>query len=302
MRSGTIPTSIQDVPASGRWYVTNGANAVGPIDLDLIPQVTLRVRVPGEEGEPDLASTTLLLDKTKPEAIFRHRFPMAFTTARLFVRPEWLDAQGQVHTGPTQEVRGDLYVALGPFVASLHLRVVPAADWESVTQIAVQVRYRDGDHTFNKDLVFVPSGGRAVQEVEIPLLDAKNRTYEWTQTVLRLDGTVSQEEWTESTKSILVVGASKKTSGDVRIVLVGAPPETAGVRVDLWAVDANGEEQSAAVFLIPGSATEKVASLPLDTEGRLSYRYEVRRISAEGEELVKLGEGESALLVVNGGG
>jgi len=46
MRSGTIPTSIQDVPASGRWYVTNGANAVGPIDLDLVVRGVEAGKVP----------------------------------------------------------------------------------------------------------------------------------------------------------------------------------------------------------------------------------------------------------------
>ena len=44
--------------------------------------------------------------------------------------------------------------------------------------------------------------------------------------------------------------------------------------------------------------TEKTVTVPLTADGALNYRYEVRRITENGEELVKSDEGTTALLLV----
>jgi len=51
-------------------------------------------------------------------------------------------------------------------------------------------------------------------------------------------------------------------------------------------------------FLRAGQDVETVVTLPLDGEGRLRYRYQIQRITAEGgEDVVRVGEGQSNLLV-----
>ncbi|HYG62238.1 MAG TPA: hypothetical protein VEL74_06630, partial [Thermoanaerobaculia bacterium] len=98
-------------------------------------------------------------------------------------------------------------------------------------------------------------------------------------------------------QSVLLVGREAAKAGDVRIVWVGAPGDAFGLRVDFWVVNGGGEELTVGAFLRTGEGQTTI-TLPLDGDGRLRYRYELRRLGPQGEELVRLGEGESNLLVV----
>ena len=70
------------------------------------------------------------------------------------------------------------------------------------------------------------------------------------------------------------------------------------LRVDVWAQTASGEEQHSELLR---SGEQKAMALPLDGDGQLRYRWEVRRIGAAGEALVRSGEGATDLLVVQAG-
>ena len=86
----------------------------------------------------------------------------------------------------------------------------------------------------------------------------------------------------------------------MRIVWVGAPGDALGLRVDFWVETGAPEDEQTSVFLRPGETEAKV-TLPLDSEGRLRYRFEVSRFTAAGQEPVRRGEGETNLLVVQAG-
>jgi hypothetical protein len=99
-----------------------------------------------------------------------------------------------------------------------------------------------------------------------------------------------------------VVGEKKKTTGDLQIVWVGHPGDIFGLRIDIWATDAADNEQNVSVFLRAPSETQKNATLPLSAGGQLDYRFEVHRLSADGDQLVRSGDDQhSALLVVQTG-
>jgi hypothetical protein len=69
------------------------------------------------------------------------------------------------------------------------------------------------------------------------------------------------------------------------------------MRVDLWAPDGSGNEQQLSTFLRAGQ-TEAAISLPRLEGQPLSYRVEVRRLSAGGEELVRSEQGQTSNLIV----
>ena len=195
-------------------------------------------------------------------------------------------------------MRGDTFVALGPYEDILTIRVNAAVDWSLVSQVRTEIRYGDGEYFVEKFLDFNSESARGSQLVEIPLLRRGARQYEWRYIVLRQDGTASESQWAAADSGLLLVGSERKSTGEVRIVWVGSPGEALGLRVDFWIVVASGEEEQIGVFLRAGHDMEKTATLPLDGDGRLKYRYEVRRFTLAGEELVRTGQGETNLLVV----
>ena len=272
---------------------------LGPVDPALVPRIHVHLRVPGEIGEPDLMRTKLTLDAQNPQQVWRGRFPMAFSTIRLLAQTEWEDTRGESHELDDQvEVRGDSFVALGPYEDILTIRVNAAVDWNLVTQVRAEIRYRDGEYFLEKFLDFNSESAKGSQLIQIPLLRRDARKYEWRHLVLRKDGTAVESGWTEADQGLLLVGGERKSKDQIQVVWVGTPGEALGLRVDFWVIAANGEEEQIGVFLRAGQDSEKTVTLPLDRDGRLSYRFEVKRLTADGEELVKTGQAETNLLVV----
>jgi hypothetical protein len=164
--------------------------------------------------------------------------------------------------------------------------------------VRAEIRYRDGEYFLEKFLEFNSENAKGSQLIQIPLLRRDARKYEWRHLVLRKDGTAVESEWTEADQGLLLVGGERKSKDQVQVVWVGTSGEALGLRVDFWVIAANGEEEQIGVFLRAGQDTEKTVTLPLDRDGRLSYRFEVKRLTADGEELVKTGRAETNLLVV----
>lgn len=269
---------------------------LGPVDATRVPRIHVRVRAPGPEGQDDLAREEFVLDAADREHVFRQRLlPTATELAPLRVRTEWEDASGARHAGDEEDVGGDSYVVLGPFRDVLEVLVQPAVDWQKVSGVRVELRYEDGDYVVDRVLEFTAP---AAQRVEVPILDARRRQYRWSGVLVHKDGPPQELTWQAADRQLLVVGPEKRAEREVRMVLVGTGAEVLGVRVDLWAVGAGGDEQQFSVFLRPGQETEKGVALPLDRDGQLAYRYEVRRYTAAGEELLRSGQGNSPMLVV----
>ncbi len=269
----------------------------GPVDAAGVPRLHVHLRVPAEEGrEDDLARAELVLSEEQPEAVWRHRFPAAFAPVKVRARVDWEDAQGILHRGEEAEVEGETLVALGPYRGVLEIVVQPVADWSRIRQLVVELRYRDGDHFVEHQLRFDQQQAGS-QGVRIALLDPARRSYDWRQTLFRVDGTAAEGNWTETDRGVLVVGRERAGSRQVRLVWVGSPGDALGLRVDFWIDREAGAEEQVSTFLRAGEGEARV-TLPLGPEGRLAYRYEARRLSAGGEDVVQTGEGETDLLVL----
>lgn len=271
----------------------------GPVDFKLVPRLDVALRVPADtDSAPDLASAEITLDAAHPEAAWSLRQARSAAPPRIVARTDWEDGAGRRHAGDEITVDGDSYVALGPYRDVLALAVQPVVDWKLVSQLQVEIRYTDGDYVVDRTLGFTATAA-ATARVEIALLDPRQRRYRYRQTRFRLDGTIAEDDWQDADRSVLVVGPERKTTADVRIDVLAIPPDVLAVRVDLFATDATGAEQDSPMLFRPGDG-EKIASVALDAGGRLHYRYEVRRIRAGGDELVRTGESDGPLLVVQG--
>jgi hypothetical protein len=273
--------------------------ALGPLDLSRVPQIAVHVRVPGDsDGADDLTVADFLLNGTTREHLWRLHLPPGPAPIRALVRTGWDDAQGVRHPGDETEISGDTCVVLGPYRDLMSIAVQAAVDWTKVNQVVAEIRYQDGDDVVDRQLSFTAAGKGATQTVEIPLLDPAKRQYQWRQTFLNADGTSDATAWAAADYDLLVVGQRIKTTADVRIVWVGAPGEVFGLRVDLWAKTATGDEQNFGVFMRAPAETDKTVTLPLNADGVLEYRYEVRKETAGGEELVRSGTQQSSNLLV----
>lgn len=270
---------------------------LGPIDLALVPRLRVHLRV-RDDDNTNLARTEIRLHAQHTEELWRVHLPPGPSALRVFARVDWEDPQGVSHPGEEEEVTGVSYAAIGPYREILSIGVQPAADWRAVTQLDVEILYRDGDHVVTRQLLFTAAQA-ASQRVQIPLLDRTKRTYQWRQTIVRVDGTPGETDWASSDRTLLVVGKERETARDVKVVWVGSQGgDVLGLRVDFWIAAANGNENTFATFLGGGTDRERVVSLPLDPDSQLRYRYEVKRITAQREELVRAGESQSDLLVV----
>jgi hypothetical protein len=275
---------------------------LGPLDFSQVPQIHVRVRASPGQGAPDLASEEIVLNANNRQQIWRLHLPLTAPPFTVLARTDWEDAHGVVRTGDESEVTSDSVVALGPYRDLLSIQILPGADWNAVSQVVVEIRYQDDDNLIDKQFIFTSAQKGAPQHLDIPLLDPTKRQYHWRETIMFLDGTSETHDWATMDSALLVVGEKKKTTGDVQIVWVGQPTDIFGLRIDIWAKDAADNEQNVSVFLRAAAETQKSATLPLDAGGQLDYRFEVHRVSANGDQLVRSDEGQhSPLLVVQTG-
>jgi hypothetical protein len=274
----------------------------GPLDPTQVPQIHIHVRASPGEGKPDLASEEIVLNVNDRQQIWRLHLPLTAPPFTVLARTDWEDAHGVVHTGDESEITSETVVALGPYRDLLSIQILPAADWNTVSQVVVEIRYQDDDNLIDKQFIFTSAQKGAPQYLDIPLIDPSKRQYRWQETIMLLDGTSEARDWASLDSALLVVGEKKKTTGDLQIVWVGHPGDIFGLRIDIWATDAADNEQNVSVFLRAPSETQKNATLPLSAGGQLDYRFEVHRLSADGDQLVRSGDDQhSALLVVQTG-
>jgi hypothetical protein len=265
------------------------------LEPTLVSRIHLDVRTRDSAGS-ELARDELVLDAQTPEKVWCRHFPPG-TDPRMHIRTSWEDPQGALHAGDDTEVPGDTFIAHGPFKGTLSLQVLAGVDFSSLTEAQVELRYQDGDYVVERTLTFLPATGTAQQSVEIPILDPGRDTYQWRLVTIARDGTSHATDWASTNVRLLVASATPARTGDVRIVWVGEPPNgVLGLRVDLHVE--GDSDQSHSVFLPPGPSPQQTITVPLDPQGRLRYRFEVRREMATGEEPVSSGSGDSDLLVV----
>lgn len=266
-----------------------------PFDPAVVVGARARVRALDASSGEELAREEFEIVPSLEAAVFRLRIAdLRAAPPQLRVAVAWYDPSGRRHDVDEVDAPGDSFVVRGPFEAVLRLLVVPAVDWTVVRQISLDLRYDDGDYGVTRSLMFTSS---ASQTAEIPLLHGDRRTYRWRSLVVRRDGTLAEFDAEAAEEAVLVLRDERPLARELTIALVGEAHDLLGVRVELWARNAKGDEEQASAFVQPGQRVS--VTLPLDRDGALRYRYETRRYRAEGEEPGRSGEGDRALLVLS---
>ncbi len=266
-----------------------------PFDPAVVLRVRARVRALVANGGEELAREEFEVDPARDAPVFRMRVAdLSAAPPLLRVAVTWYDAAGRGHDVDEVDAPGDTFVVRGPFEAVLRLLVVPAVDWTAVRQVNLDLRYDDGDYSVARALLFSSS---ASQTAEIPLLHGDRRRYRWRTFVVRHDGSINASDAKTAEEAVLVLRDERPRTRELTIALVGEANDLLGVRVELWAKNAIGDEEQASAFVQPGQRV--TVTLPLDQGGALRYRYETRRYRAEGDEPGRSGDGDRAMLALS---
>jgi len=248
-----------------------------------------------------LARDALVLDAEHQQLDWYRRVP-GTAAPRVRAQAGWVDQDAVVHPGDQVDVVGANFVARGPFVAQATVLVQPAVDWAVVTQLAVEVRHPVLATQQDVSLLFSAAAGTDPKSVTLALTDVTERGYRWQTTVVRADGTTSVSPWHDGDASLLVVTDDVSGRATVRLVWLGDTRAALAMRVDFWAPTPTGgtEQQVASALLQPGSTDVTVSwATPGSAPGAVpSYRYDVHRLDAAGDTLVRRGADGGSLLVI----
>jgi hypothetical protein len=270
---------------------------MGVADSGLVARFVITFRVPGEIGQPDQTRAVVMVDKTNPEIVWRLRLPADAPSPRIFASTEWEDRKGQRH--PLQnnfELIQSTIVVNEPFDDILTIVITPAADWNVTLQVQATIEYRDEDYTNGGTLQF-DNANKASQTLRIPVRSKSTRKFRWQQVIIAKDKPATQSDWVETDSSLLLLGSEPVKQGEVRVVWIGAPGDVLGLRIDFRVPAGAGEDQQRSIFLRAGQNEANVV-LPLQSDGRLQYHYEVTAFTAEGERVTRSSDGDTSLLVV----
>lgn len=267
--------------------------------LDEVDSYLAQVRVfePGDGGAV-LAEESVLLDRAHDRHEVVVRRPAGGAETRAEVRVTTVLRDGRRSEGvPEALEQADGTVIVTPSVGHrVQLRFVCAADWERTAQVLITARYPEGDGERERDMLFTAAGERTVSWA---FLDAEaTRGWRYRQVLVRTDGTVDELDWVETEESTVVVGRVGAPEPELRVVLVGELGAALGVTVRVWSLGHEAEARTL-FFHAAGAREERVRLSPVD--GGLSYGFDIRRVTAEGEVPVRAGEDESQVLVVMAG-
>jgi hypothetical protein len=268
----------------------------GPVDATLVPRLHVTTKLREPQTQNVVAGGTFRLTESEPDAMWRVHLQTPPAILGAVGRTDWEDQTGVVHEGEEQRITSDRYIALGPYREILEVTLQAAVNWTTSTSLQVEVRYRDDDELVTRQAVFTKDGPQVAQ-VQIPLRDRLKRQFEWRQLCVRLDGTVDEHDWTPSDRTLIVVGGETPTATDVRVVWVGDAAGALGLRVDLMVARDGDQVETCSAFLRAGQQ-EATIVLPPPAPNPLVYKWEVRRVDATGEVLLRSGEGRTKILVV----
>lgn len=306
--AGPATMTAPDIRLRERMFVVSSADAFTVLRLrataaqgfsDLVPTFTVSLRVLPVAGGDALLHDQLVLDAGTLQRDWYRRLPLVAGDVRLLASTGWTDKHGSTHQGDETEVLGGDYLAMGPVRELMDVQVEPSVDWQKVSQLVVEVRHQVLGTEQATSLTF--TGGTPPQTVTLALEDPTKRGYEWKATVLRTDATTGSTDWTPADSQLLVVTDAAPRQAGVRVVWIGDMGTALALRVDFWVSTASVEQQVASALLQPGQ-TDTTVTLPGDQTTPPPYRYEVHRIDATGDTLVKKGDDSTRLLVVRTNG
>jgi hypothetical protein len=96
-----------------------------------------------------------------------------------------------------------------PLQQNLSVAVIPAGEFGTdglISRIAVALRYRDEANNYNVDTIVMLDDAKKSQIWKFPLMDPKQRDYEYQTTVFYSDGVTRADEWRPTDSEVLAVG------------------------------------------------------------------------------------------------
>ncbi len=309
--AGPATISPPDTTRRDRAFVTGSADAFrvyrvrvsgATTAFDLVANLPVVLRILPTDGGPVIAQDELVLDKDHQQFDWYRRVPGTSTQPRVVARADWVDTNGVRHEGDEVEVFGANFLARGPVTAQSTVLVQPAVDWTQIGQVAVEIRQQVLGTVQTQSLLFSTAAGTEPKSVRLSLSDPDQRTYSWKASLLRTDGTSSVGEWRDSDDAVLLITDDAKGRASVRVVWLGDVASALAMRVDFWVTPEGGVEQQVASALLQPAQTDVTISWPSTAATAPSYRYEVHRLDALGDALVKSGTDTTGLLVVRTNG
>jgi hypothetical protein len=309
--AGAPTMTAADTTRRDRAYVVSSADAFTVLRVrltaagtatDLVPRLSVTLRAVPAAGGAAIAQDVFVLDQDHPQQDWYRRVPGAATDVRVLARTDWVDKNGNVHQGEETEVIGSDYRASGPIKETMSVLVQPSVDWRSVSQIFVEIRHQVIGTVQAQTLTFSAAAGTDPRSIELALDDPSQRSYQWRATVLNTDSTSAAGDWAVADSQVLTVGASTTSRPTVRVVWLGDVGSALAMQVDFWVTPKGGPEQQVASALLQPGQQDTSVSWAGDPGAPLAYRYEVHRLDATGDTLVKSGQDTSPLLVVRATG
>jgi hypothetical protein len=266
------------------------------LQTDLVTQLRVAVRAVPVGGGAPVVADEFTLDAQHLQLDWYRRVPVVAGGVQLLARTDWVDRTGTVHQGEESEVVDGDYRAYGPVQELLIVHVASAVDWTHVTQLLVEVQH-DVLGTVESRSV-MPSQATQAADLVLALDDVHKRTYQWRATATHGDGTTSVSDWAETDQVYLPVTDPAPTQAGVQVVWIGDVGTALALRVDFWVNGSDGTEQEVASALLQPSQLRTTVTLPGAPGATLEYRYEVHRIDASGDTLVRSGNDDKPVLAV----
>lgn len=170
-------------------------------------------------------------------------------------------AGGSVDEG-WQRTASDLVLVRDPLPPRPKVRIMVAGDRSRILNLIVDLRYSDpANNVMASDSIVIDASNiNAVQVWEIPVVDPTRRRYEYSQTIIDVDGNVTSTGFQQEEKTTLTVGETFVRLMEVQPELVGPPLSQNGIeRIVLtlhYDDNDNGvHEEEQQVFAQPGLGT-----------------------------------------------
>lgn len=160
----------------------------------------------------------------------RKSMPFAFRTARdadvaVDYRLTYFKVGGGTLEGPWQRDAGDLIVVPDPLPPQPVIRLAIAGDRSRIANLIVDFRYIDEENgIFAGDSIFIDQTNINAQHLwRLPAIDPEKRRYEYSQTLIDIDGNVIMTGFQQEERTTLVVGDKSVRQMEVQPEIVGPP-------------------------------------------------------------------------------
>lgn len=255
--------------------------------FDRYPQVHVHLQYKDPKTNWIYEDSTLLDQQTL-------RLPLALRIGRDAIsdvnyRFSYLRSNGEKIDTTWQTTASDMILVQDPLPTMLSVRLLVGGDRSKIANLLVDFKYEDPENdVFESGSIILDSTNLSkVNEWKIPLVDPHKRRYSYNQTLIDIDGNMTQTGWIEEEKTTLPVGVIYAQIMEVQPELIGIPLSSRGldmIKLNLRYKDLsnNYTTETQMQFTQPGKG--EVWRVPLKKANLRDYQYEVIYVMKTGFE------------------